>query len=567
MATPQLAESFLQTLEQSGLIPAATISAAMQQLGLPETAPGERVAGAFIAAGIITNLQAERLLEGRRRGYFIDRFKLLEVLGSGGMATLYLAEEKGTRRKVALKVLSENHKSDPSMLARLKLEALAGKRLKHPNIVHTEQLGIAEDVFGETSYVVMEFIEGVNLEELINLHGRVPWAQACELIRQTALGLHHAHEKGLVHRDVKAGNLLVDHEGNAKLLDFGLALIDADETADEFSLAMIFGHSCLGTADYIAPEQSVDSYSVDARADIYGLGCTLYVALSGKLPFPMASSCEKIEGHRSRSVRPLRDIVPDIPAGVADIVDKMMAKSPDDRYQTAAEVAAALAPFAQRQPVEFNFRSVLQKRAAAAQRRASKFRKPGSSVGGSSGRLADGTSARPAQASVETAVAKDTNVRRDPPRAPIASAPKPELLMTARAEAAPASDVIGWLIPLSGGPAIPLVGSRVVIGRDVDCDVRITSSQVSGRHCEFRRGWFRWRVRDLKSTNGVLVNGRPVTRRWVSRYDRLTIANEFHFRLANSPDAPAPSQWGRLVIPLLIILAGAAGWWLWRSGG
>lgn len=564
MATPQLAESFLQTLEQSGLIPAGTISAALSRLGLPETAPAERLAGALIAAGLITNLQAERLLAGRRRGYFIDRFKLLEILGAGGMATLYLAEEPVTGRKVALKVLSENNKSDPSMLARLKLEALAGQRLKHPNIVHTEQLGTAEDIFGETSFVVMEFVEGVNLEELINLKGPVPWAQACELIRQTALGLQHAHEHGLVHRDVKAGNLLIDHAGNAKLLDFGLALIDADETADEFSLAMIFGHSCLGTADYIAPEQSVDSYSVDARADIYGLGCTLYVALSGKLPFPMASSCEKIEGHRSRPVRPLRDVAPSVPVGVVAIVEKMMAKAPADRYQTAAEVAAALTPFAKQQPIEFNFKSVLQTRATAAQRRASKFRKPGS-VSGSSGRLADGTSTRRSPASVETAVAKDTDVRREPPRTSSAPAPPVDIVISAKAGPGQAADATAWLIPVPAGAPLPLIGTRVIIGRDPECDVRIASSQVSGRHCELRRGWIRWRVRDLKSTNGVQVNGKSVKKRWVSRYDRLTIANEFQFRLAISPDSPAPSAWGRFLIPLLIVLgvtASATAWWL-----
>jgi eukaryotic-like serine/threonine-protein kinase len=565
MSTPVLAESFLQTLEQSGLIAPPVVSAALQKLGLPDSAPAERVAGAFIAAGLITNLQAERLLEGRRRGYFIDRFKLLEILGSGGMATLYLAEEKETRRKVALKVLSENHKSDPSMLARLKLEALAGKRLKHPNIVHTEQLGYAEDVFGETCYVVMEFIEGINLEELVNLRGRLPWAQACELIRQTALGLQHAHEQGLVHRDIKAANLLIDHDGNARLLDFGLALIDADVTADEFSLAMIFGHSCLGTADYIAPEQSVDSYSVDARADIYSLGCTLYVALSGRLPFPMASSCEKIEGHRTRPVRPLRESAPDVPAELAALVDKMMAKTPEARHQSAAEVAAALAPFARRLPVDFNFKSVLQARATAAQKRASRFRKPGSTAGGSSGRLADGTPARSRQSSVETAVAKDTAVRREAPQAPHFSPPAAEVQILSRGGAAQAADADAWLIPTQGGPPLPLVGPRVLIGRDTDCDVRITSPQVSGKHCELRRERFGWRVRDLKSTNGVQINGKPVKRKRLSRYDRLTIAREFEFRIARTPDAPAPARWRRYVLPLLLILAGlaaAAAWWL-----
>src|SRR6185436_13389305 len=148
---------------------------------------------------------------------------------------------------------------------------------------------------------------------------------------------------------------------------FGLALMDSAED-DEFSLAMIFGHNCLGTADYIAPEQTYDSFAVDARADIYSLGCMLYVALTARLPYPITSTIEKLEGHRNRQAPPLRGIAPEVPAELAAVVEKMMAKRPDDRYRSMAEVMKALAPFARRAPVDFDFPQMLAARAKEARK-------------------------------------------------------------------------------------------------------------------------------------------------------------------------------------------------------
>jgi serine/threonine protein kinase len=175
---------------------------------------------------------------------------------------------------------------------------------------------------------------------------------------------------------------------------------------------MIFGHSCLGTADYIAPEQSVDSFSVDSRADIYGLGCTLYVALTGKLPYPMAASSQKLEGHRLRMPPPVRSLMPNVPEGLAAVVEKMMAKLPAERYQTMAEVAAALAPFAQRKPVEFDFPKVLAWRAKDARRRYAGTRRSGDSSGPalrtpSRHNLHSASTRRFPEAAAETAVAPD----------------------------------------------------------------------------------------------------------------------------------------------------------------
>src|SRR5262249_13867763 len=158
-------------------------------------------------------------------------------------------------------------------------------KLNHPNIVRMFQLGYTDDLYDKVPFMAMEFVKGLELQELaVQMQGPIQFAQACDLIGQVAAGLHHAHESGLVHRDVKPTNILVDETGNAKLLDFGLALLQHGDQEDELSLALIFGQGCVGTDDFISPEQTYNSSTVDRRADIYSLGCTLYFALTGRVP-------------------------------------------------------------------------------------------------------------------------------------------------------------------------------------------------------------------------------------------------------------------------------------------
>jgi serine/threonine-protein kinase len=186
-------------------------------------------------------------------------------------------------------------------------------------------------------------------------------------VAQTAAGLQHAHEKGLIHRDIKPGNLLVKKNGTVKVLDFGLALVEQDE--DEFTLAMISGQGCVGTADYISPEQSIDSFSVGPQADVYSLGCTLYCALTGSVPFPGESVTKKLRAHRTKTPRSLRELKPEVPVAVEEIVVKMMARKTEDRYATAAEVLAVLQPHARREPASFDFTKILAQRSAEARQR------------------------------------------------------------------------------------------------------------------------------------------------------------------------------------------------------
>ncbi|MGE3316794.1 MAG: FHA domain-containing serine/threonine-protein kinase, partial [Planctomycetaceae bacterium] len=301
--------------------------------------------------GLLTRFQADWLMTGEFVEFSIDRYRVTQILGTGGMGWLYVARDEQTGEKVALKVISKEQ--DNEYLTRFKLEARAGLMLKHPHIVRTDRIDETPDVI----FVVMELVEGISLQELVILNKFIPWQQACSFARQAAEGLKHAHSKGMVHRDVKPANLLIEADGKVKILDFGLAMLEKDE--DEFSLAMISGQDCVGTADYIAPEQTLDSFTVDARADIYSLGCTLYAALTGSVPFPAETVSQKLRAHRSKDPKPIRELRPEVPEAVEAIVRKMMARDLNTRYRTAAEVAKALAPYSRKSPAEFDFQAVL----------------------------------------------------------------------------------------------------------------------------------------------------------------------------------------------------------------
>ena len=469
-----------------------------------------------------------------------------------------------------LKVLSDKNKSDAGMLTRLKIEAKAGRKLDHSGIIRTYGINRTDDVFGEVFYLVMEYVEGINLEELINIKGPIPWREASDFMRQAAAGLQHAHAAGLIHRDVKPGNLLVDKAGVVKIFDFGLALLDNHEDADEFSLAMIFGHGCLGTADYIAPEQSIDSFAVDTRADIYSLGCTLYVLLTGKLPYPIASSSQKLDGHRFRAAPPIRETAKDVPAELVAVAEKRMAKRVDDRFQTMTEVVDALAPFSRRQPVEFDFPKVLTWRAKLARRRFASGRGAGDSSrtgSRSSGanlstpRLQSASTQRLPQASADTAVSPVAREAGDAVslRSPFDGLPTDGSLSRPELPGG-AADHGPQLVPLDGGPATPLSGHRIIIGRDEGCDIVVSSGSVSSRHCELQFDGLAWRVVDLGSKNGTQVNGAVVTDQLLKPGDRLSLAGQHHFQIEYAPvSALAPNRLGALGMMAAIAAAAPAG--------
>jgi serine/threonine-protein kinase len=401
-------DEFLKLLESSRLLSSERFDAVVGQLELDQLEGPQQVADVLVASSALTRYQANRLLEGRRRGLFIDDYRILEILGSGGMGYLYAADELKTGWKVALKVLSDRFRYDKGRLTRFQLEAEAGLKLSHPNILRTKAIHRSEDIYGVIHYMVLELVRGADLRELLEIRRRtLHWRQASDVICQAAMGLGYAHDKGLVHRDVKPENILIRPDGTAKILDFGLAMIGGSET--EFSLSTILGQNCLGTADYIAPEQSIDSLNVDCRADIYSLGCTFYFLLTGQVPFPAKSVAKKLEGHRMRRPRRVEELNPKIPERIAKIIRKMMAKSPGRRFQTTCELRRALEPVAHRKPIDFDFEKVLAKRAKIAEERlATESVLRGDSRTSAVSRLEIGSPRKPTQESAETTVRRDT---------------------------------------------------------------------------------------------------------------------------------------------------------------
>ena len=274
------------------------------------------------------------------------RYEVLGVLGSGGMGAVYKARHRLMDRLVALKVIRPDLIGEPAMLTRFEREARAAARLSHPNIVTAYDA----DRAGNTHFLVMEYVAGADLDQVLAGRGRLALAEACEYARQAALGLQHAHEQGMAHRDIKPQNLMLTPQGRVKILDFGLARL-ASETylpgaqpsggAGEATSDLV-----LGTLDYLAPEQALSAWQADIRADVYSLGCTLYRFLSGQVPFPGCTYREKLKGHLCQLAAPLADFRDDVPPGLALVVARMMAKEPAERYQVPAEVAEVLAPFA-----------------------------------------------------------------------------------------------------------------------------------------------------------------------------------------------------------------------------
>ncbi|MAT16217.1 MAG: hypothetical protein CMJ46_13215 [Planctomyces sp.] len=321
------------------------------------------IAKSLLVHGKITRYQAEWMINGKFPAFNIEHFQVQSLLDTGGMGWLYKGVDTRSGKPVALKLLNRQSLSDNSLRTRFQLEAKAGLRIAHPNVIRTLELG-ENDKF---DYLATELIEGINLSEYREISDKLPWQQACDFALQTASGLKAIHAAGLIHRDIKPSNLVIDDSGNVKILDFGLALVNEEE--DEFTLAMIYGHDCVGTADYIAPEQSVDSFQVGPPADFYSLGCTLYLWLAGRVPFPVKPIREKLDGHRNQEPTPLEELTDDVPAAVIAIVRKLMHKDPAQRYQSADEIIQALQPFAVRQHCWFDYPAILMVRAAEARAR------------------------------------------------------------------------------------------------------------------------------------------------------------------------------------------------------
>ncbi len=333
-------QDFLPLIEKSNLLLPEQVA---EVRTWPEQEP-KTLAARMVTAGWITRWQSHQLLAGRSQQFFLGKYKLLELIGQGGMGSVYKAVRPGVGRIVALKVMSRQVLKQPKAVTRFLREIRSAAAVDHPNLVRAYDA----DCDGDTYFLVMEYVAGRNLKSWIIEEKTLPVGWSCECIRQAAVGLEHAFEQGMVHRDIKPSNLLVTQdEGDGlplvKILDLGLARF-ASETQEDGELTR--SGQVLGTPDYIAPEQARNTKTADIRADIFSLGCTLFEMLTGRLPFPGDSVMEKLMARATQDAPSVRLYRPDVPPELEAVVARMLARDPRDRFATPAHVARALAPFA-----------------------------------------------------------------------------------------------------------------------------------------------------------------------------------------------------------------------------
>jgi serine/threonine protein kinase len=339
----------------------------------------EQLCAELVARGWLTTFQEKWILEGQGEKLVVGPYRLQEQLGEGGMGVVYRAWHASLERTVALKLIRPQVLAvKPDIIRRFQREARAVAQLLHPNVVI---LYDAAETHG-TYFLAMEYVEGTNLEKMVRVNGPLSIRQACDFIRQASLGLQHAHECGLVHRDIKPSNLLIaskpgagpgrssstalkrppllvtqrdkqlselgrpgNNWGVIKILDMGLARLAESLESEDAETPLTRTGALLGTPDFISPEQARDARSVDIRSDLYALGCTFYFLLTGRPPFPGGTDVQKVLRHQTEWPTPLEELRPHVPASVALIVQRLMQKRPEDRYQTPQELAEELSHF------------------------------------------------------------------------------------------------------------------------------------------------------------------------------------------------------------------------------
>lgn len=333
-------DAFLELLSKSQVIDEARLQAWVTNAGGSGGLPADAkdTADMLIREGLLTPFQAELLLAGKWRHFVVNgKYRVLSLLGTGGMGSVYLCEHLRMARRVALKVLPPQFSNDADAQQRFLREAQALSSLDHPNIVRAYDF----DQDGKMYFLAMEYVEGVTLNSLVETSGPMTSEQAVNYLYQAAAGLDHASQAGWIHRDIKPRNLLIDRSGTLKILDLGLAKLihHVSSLTDKHDPGAV-----IGTLDFLSPEQADPSLPLDVRSDIYSLGATFYYALTGSVLFPDATMTQKLIFHRLREPRPLMQLRPELPPGLVAVIEQMLAKAPENRYQTPAEIMEDLRP-------------------------------------------------------------------------------------------------------------------------------------------------------------------------------------------------------------------------------
>jgi eukaryotic-like serine/threonine-protein kinase len=330
-------DSFLRNILRSGVMQRAELQEALRSVSPERRGDPEAIADHLVETGKLSRFQAEKLLQGMAVGLVLGPFHVLAPIGKGGMGTVYLARDSRCDTLVALKVLPPKRaREEARLLARFRREMEMCRRVAHPHLAWTYDVGVSQGCY----YIALEYIPGKTLFRLINEEGPLATPRAARLFAEVASALDHAHNQGLIHRDLKPSNVIITPHDHAKVLDLGLALVEGEAPTDR-EVKGGRGY-VVGTMDYIAPEQCEDPGKVDARSDIYSLGCTLYFCLAGRPPFAGGTAQEKIQRHRHDEPPAIPQFNPAVPPGFIGLVRKMMAKNPEQRIATASEVQAKL---------------------------------------------------------------------------------------------------------------------------------------------------------------------------------------------------------------------------------
>jgi serine/threonine-protein kinase len=331
-------ENFLKGLLDGSIVSREVLDAQLGGLGSDEFMPSStEVAKLLVNSKLLTRYQADTLLDGKGRTLEIGQYLVLDRIGSGGMGTVYKAKHRKMNRIVAIKTLTSEASRGPWFRRRFEREMQMIAQLHHPNIVMAFDAG--ECTVGP--YLVMEFVDGEDLATEVETHGPLTIRVAVETLLQAARGLASAHDRGLIHRDVKPANFLRDKSGTVKVADVGIARLAEPEGGDHHH-AITSAGDFLGSAAYTAPEQAIDATTVDGRADIYGLGCTLYYLLTGGPPFHARTLMSLLWKHREAPIPSVCEVRLDAPASLDAIFAKMVAKKVEDRFGSMTEVITAL---------------------------------------------------------------------------------------------------------------------------------------------------------------------------------------------------------------------------------
>jgi serine/threonine protein kinase len=347
LAVPISSSRFLQGVIRSGLLDAAALERLLADVDPDRKLDAAKLAQALVERGSLTPFQASKLTQGSYLGLALGPFQILTPLGRGGMGAVYLARNTQATTNalpalIALKVLPPKRaKQESRTLARFLREMEMARLVGHPHVARAFQVGEIDGVH----YIAMEYIRGRSLSQLVKSDGTLSAERAAFLFSEVAEGLAHAHERGLIHRDLKPSNIMITPNDHAKILDLGLAM-SIDEELPQDSMIVGGQGYVVGTMDYIAPEQVDDPTAIDARADLYSLGCSIYFSLTGQPPFAGGTSKGKMKRHRVEFAEPIPDLNPTVPLEFAHLVDKLMEKNPAKRYRSADDVRRALRPWA-----------------------------------------------------------------------------------------------------------------------------------------------------------------------------------------------------------------------------